>query len=183
MANTVISTGGVIGSPSFAQADKFLLSFGRLPDMTFMCQKANIPDLRLDAAVQATPGSNAPLPGNKFHFSPLYITFLLDEDMLAWTTVYDWMQGIGFPDSSDQYKNMTVQQKLQMNLKGDQPQYSDARLTYFNNQNSPILAIDFTRIFPTALGGIQFDVQQPATTPMTSTAEFHYTNYVIKRYS
>lgn len=181
MANTVISTGNVIGSPSFAQANKFLLSFTRLPTMTFMCQKANIPGIRLDAAVQPTPGANAPVPGNKFHFSPFFVTFLLDEDMVAWTTIFDWLQGIGFPDSSDQYKNLTLQQKLQ--LKGEQPQYSDAILTYFDNQNSPVLSVNFNLMFPTNLGEVQFDVQQPATTVMTATAEFHYTSYKYTRYS
>jgi len=148
--------------------------------MTFMCQKANIPSLRLDPAVQPAPGSNAPVPGNKFHYEPFYVTFLLDESLLAWTTIYDWMQGIGFPDSSDQYKNMTIQQKLK--LRGDQPQYSDAIMTYFDNQNSPVIGIHFSLMFPTSLSAVQFDVQQPATSVMTATAEFHYTNYSYQRY-
>jgi hypothetical protein len=181
MANTVISTGGVIGSPSFAQANKFLLSFTRLPTMTFMCQKVNVPAVNVQPAVQATPGSNSPLTGNKFHYAPLIVTFLLDEDLLAWTTIFDWLSGIGFPEASDQYKNYSMQQRLL--LRSGFPQYSDATLTYFNNQNAPIVSYDFNYAFPTVLGDIQFDVQQPATTVMTVTAEFHYQSYEYKRYT
>jgi hypothetical protein len=181
MANTVISTGGVQGSPSFAQADKFLLSFTRLPMMTFMCQQANIPTVRVDPAVQPTQGANAAIPGNKFHYGPLFVKFLLDEDLLAWTTIFDWLSGIGFPESSSQYKNLNLQQKLQLG-NANKPQYSDAILTYFNNQNAPVLAIEFSLIFPTNLSGVQFDVTQPATQPLTAEAEFHYTNYRYQRY-
>jgi hypothetical protein len=180
MANNVISTGGVIGSPSFAQADKFLLSFSRLPTMTLMCQSVNLPGVRVDPAVQPTQGANAPIPGNKFHFAPMEVSFLVDEDLFSWTCIFDWLQGIGFPDSSDQYKNLNLQSRLLLN--SQQPQYSGATLTYFDNQNNPIIAVEFDLMFPTALSGLQFDVKQPATTPMVATAEFHYTKYVITRF-
>lgn len=180
MANTVISTGGVQGSPNFAQADKFLLSFGRLPTMTFMCQEANIPSVAVDPAIQPTQGTNAPLPGNKFHFSPLVITFLVDEQLWAWTCIFDWLQGIGFPDSSQQYKDLPLQQRLL--LTSAQPQYSSAQLTYFDNLNNPVMAVNFDLMFPTRLSGLNFDVKQPATQPMVASAEFHFTKYTITRY-
>lgn len=179
MANTIISTGGVQGSPNFAQADKFLLTFARLPNMSFMCQGANIPGVRVDPAIQPTQGANAPIPGNKFHFAPLIVTFLLDEQMWAWTSIFDWLQGLGFPDSSDQYKNLPLQQRLILN--SQQPQYSDGTLTYYDNQYNPTLVISFDKMFPTALTGVDFDVKQPATQPMTATAEFHFTKYEYDR--
>src|SRR5438105_4691738 len=180
MANTIISTGGVIGSPSFAQADKFLLSFSRLPTMTLMCQSVNIPGVRVDPAVQPTQGTNAPIPGNKFRFQPMDVTFLLDEDMFSWTCLFDWLQGIGFPDDSQQYANLNLQSRLL--LSAAQPQYSDATLTYFDNQNNPVLAVEFNLMFPTALSEIRFDVKQAATTPLTATAQFHFTKYTYKRF-
>ena len=181
MANTIISTGGVQGSPNFAQADKFLLTFSRLPNMSFMCQKANIPAVRVDPALQPTQGANAPLPGNKFHFAPLIVSFLLDEQMWAWTSIFDWLQGLGFPDSSEQYKNLSLQQRIQLTNKT--PQYSDGSLTYYDNQYNPTLVVRFERMFPTALTGIDFNVQQPATEPLVATAEFHFTSYEYQRFS
>lgn len=180
MANTVFSTGGISGSPSFAQADKFLLTFSRLPTMTFMCQQANIPGVRVNPAEQPTQGATAPIPGSKFQFSPLNVRFLLDEDLYSWTCIFDWLQGIGFPDNSDQYKNLNLQQKLLLNSK--QPQYSDATLTYYNNQNIPIIAVQYNLVFPTRLSEISFDTQQAATTPMVCEAEFMYTKFTYLRY-
>ena len=180
MTNTLLSTGGVQGTTNFAQADKFLLSFSRLPTVTLMCQQANIPGVMVNSATQPTQGVDAPLPGNKFKFEDFQITFLIDENMYAWTTIFDWLQGIGFPDSNIEYQNLTLQQKLQ--LAGTQPQYSDAMLTYYSNVNSPILQVNFSKVFPVSLGGIQYDVKQPATQPMTCTGTFRYTRYQYTRF-
>ena len=179
MANTVTSTGGVVGSPSFAQADKFLLSFARLPNMTFMCQEVNLPGVNLNPAKQPTQSVDAPLPGSKFKFEPMTVTFLIDEDFFSWTSIFDWLQGIGFPDSSQEYANLPLQSKLAMN--SQKPQYSDATLCYFDNQNNPVMSVEFNLMFPTGLSGVQFDVKQPATTPLTATATFQYTRYQYKR--
>src|SRR5579872_3685136 len=88
--------GGVGESTNFAQPNKFLLSFGRLPNMTLMCSEANIPGISLPPVRQPTPSVNAPVPGNKFQFDPLQIKFMLDEKLWAWTSIFDWLEGIGF---------------------------------------------------------------------------------------
>jgi hypothetical protein len=178
--NTTFTVGGANVVSGFAQADKFLLSFTRLPQMTILCQKSNIPEIAVNPAFQPTPGANAPIPGNKFQYGPFIVTFILDEQMWAWSTIYDWLSGIGFPESSSQYKNLPLQQRL---LQTQQPQYSDAILTYYSNINNPVLQYHFTDMFPVGLSSVQFDVSQPATQTMYGTATFRFTDYNYKRYT
>ena len=183
MANTSFTVGGSNTVNGFAQADKFLLSFTRLPQVTILVQQANIPEVAVNPAWQPTQGANAPVPGNKFQYGPFNIKFILDENMWAWTSIYDWLAGIGFPASSDQYKNLPLQQKLiQMAQITKEPQYSDAILTYYSNLNNPILQFHFTEMFPVSLSDIQFDVTQPATQTMYANASFRFTDYNYKRY-
>ena len=165
---------------NLAQASKFLLSFARLPNLTYFCTKVDVPGISVDSASQPTPGVTAPVPGNKFVYDPLNIRFLLDENLYAWTSILDWMKGYGFPENSDQYKNLNLQQRLQLADK-DKMQYSDAILTYFTNKNNPVLQVKFYQIFPVSLTPINFDAAQSALEVLSATAMFKYTNYEIIR--
>lgn len=161
------------------QASKFLLTFDRLPYSSYFCTKVNIPGINVQELNQDTLFQNAPIPGNRVRYEPLEITFLIDEPMWAWTTIQDWLKGISFPESFEQYRNLSLQKKLQIST--DQPQYSDATLTVLSNKNNPILTVQFSLMFPISLGGINFDTGLDATHIITGTASFKYTNYDISR--
>ncbi len=164
---------------NLSQPSKFILSFDRLPYLTFFCTRINIPGINFGTAVQQTPFIDAPVPGDKMVYDPLGITFLVDEQLWSWTTVFDWIRGVSFPENFDQYKNLTLQQKLKM--RGNKPQYSDAMLTILSNKNNPILQIQFSDVFPIALSTIEYDVSLSALNVITSIATFNFTNYDIIR--
>jgi hypothetical protein len=167
---------------SLAQASKFLLSFDRLPQVSWFCTKVNIPGMSVGNATQVTPFVDAPIPGDKIQYEPLNITFLLDEPLLTWTTIQLWMFGYAFPDNFQQYANLSLQQKLQMaNMTNTKPQYSDAILTIFSNKNNPIFQVKFTEVFPVSLSSIDWDTSLSAEFIMTGSASFKFTNYTIDR--
>jgi hypothetical protein len=164
---------------NLAQASKFALAFDRLPFVTYFCTKANIPGINSGNATQQNPFIDRPVPGDKMIYEPLTITFLIDEPLYAWTTIQDWIKGITFPENFDQYKNLTLQQKLQQ--VGSTPQYSDATLTILTNKNNPIVEVRFIDVFPISVSSIEFDTSLPATNILTGTASFMFTNYDINR--
>jgi len=166
---------------NLAQASKFLLSFERLPYLTYFCSKVNIPGINSGTATQQTPFIDRPVPGDKMIYTPLEITFLLDEPLWSWTTIQDWIKGITFPENFAQYKNLSNQQRIQLQVKNSTPQYSDATLTVFSNKNNPILTVNFTDVFPISISSIQFDTAQPATDVMKADATFRFTNFDISR--
>lgn len=180
MAGTNISVNPK--NQNLAQASKFLLSFDRLPDMTFFCKTANIPGISLPSLIQTTPFIDAPIPGDKIVYDKFDIEFLLDEDLFSWTSIHDWLIGLGKPENFDQYKNLSLQQKLQISKIGNKPQYSDAILTAYTNKNNPVLQIKFVDLFPISLSSIQFDTGVSAETILTGRATFSFTNYDILRF-
>jgi len=167
---------------NLAQPSKFLLSFDRLPFMTYFCTKVNIPGVSFGEAIQHTPFIDAPIPGDKMVYDPLEITFLIDEPLYSWTTIMDWIKGMAFPENFDQYKNLNLQQRLQLQNVGGKPQYSDALIGIYSNKNNPVLQIKFTDTFPIALSSIHFDTAQDAKNIITGTASFKFTNYDILRF-
>ena len=87
-----------------------------------------------------------------------------------------WIIGIGFPRERKQYKDMTAY--------SDQTpgsQFSDASMIILSNKNNPILEITYTNVFPTALSGLDYDVQQTTVNELSATATFKFTNLSIKK--
>ena len=174
---------GVSSNPTntnLAQASKFTLAFSRLTYMNYFCTKVNIPGITFGTATQQTPFIDAPVPGDKMIYDDLEITFLVDEPLWAWTTVQDWLRGMAFPDDFNEYKNLSLQQKIQ--LRGTKPQYSDASLIILTNKNNPILEVKFYDLFPVTLNSIHFDTAMSAENILTATAAFRFTNYEINRF-
>lgn len=163
---------------NLAQGSKFQLFFDRLPDMTYWCTEANIPGVGVPPATQVNPNIDAPIPGDKMIYEDFDITFMIDEKLKSWGSVLDWIKGYSFPEHTDQYKNLTLQQRLQLN---DKPQYSDATLVILSNKNNPLLSVRFNNMFPVRLSGINFSTKTSAEMVLTATAAFKFTNYKIER--
>lgn len=173
---------GVSNNPSdqnLLQPSKFTLSFTRLPFIQFFCSSVNLPGLSTNPTKQPTPFIDGPVPGDKLTYDPLTITFLLDEPLWAWSSINDWIKGYAFPENFDQYKQLSLQQRLQTN--NSKPQYSDAILMIMSNKNNPILEVHFKDLFPTSLSGVEFDNKLSAENIMSARASFVFTNYSIKR--
>jgi len=161
------------------QPSTFKISFSRLPYVQWFLQKVNVPGISTSPQIQETPFINAPIPSNKMTYEYLSMTFTVDEGLWAWTSVADWLKGLTIPDSFQEYQNLTLQQRLQM--QSTRPQYSDAILTILSNKNNPILALQFTEVFPVTLSGLQLSTQEDATTIITATAEFGFTSMDVNR--
>lgn len=167
---------------NLAQASKYLLSFSRLPYVTYFCTRCNLPGISSTNAIQATPFIDRPVPPDKMVYDHLEIEFLIDEPLWSWITIQDWIMGLTFPKSFNEYKNLRLQQALQLGVNAPQsltPQYSDATLTILSNKNNPIVTVTFQEVFPIILSGIEFNTAQPATQVLSSKATFAFTNYKI----
>jgi len=162
------------------QGSKFTLNFDRLPYVEFFVQNVNIPGMKVNNLTQPTPFRNAPIPGNKIEYDNLIMEFIIDEQLLSWLSIRNWMSGYSFPESFEQYKNLSMQEKIQ--ISGSKPQYSDASLTIMTNKNNPIITFSFSDVFPVSLGGIELSTKNSALNVKTCMAEFQFTNYDIKKF-
>lgn len=159
------------------QSNGFRFSVTKLPDLTYFCQEANIPQLILPAANFANPLSNVPIPGEKLEFGDLSIVFMIDSEMKNYMGIHDWMIGLGFPKSHDQYQALIRRNTNELNRNELQAGYSDATLAVLNNTNSVIRIIRYVDIFPTALQSVQFESTVTTTVYLMGIATFKYNYY------
>lgn len=170
-------------SVSILQPTKFQLHFSRMPTVTYFCQKVKLPGGRLPPVIQAAPFKSRPAAGHKLEYETLEFSFLLEEDMVSWEEIHEWLKGLGTETGYDDYKNLRRTNRVSraidptiINLA-----YSDAMLTVLSTQNNPKLRFHFFDVFPINLGDIQFDVKLSAEDVIQVDAEFGFHYYHLER--
>ncbi len=166
------------------QGSKFKLNFDRLPDVSFFCTEANIPGITLSENSRTTPFVDYTIAGDKLTYSSLEIVFLINENLSPWREVHDWMRGLGFPTSFDEYKNLPNLQKsiLLSNLQNGvgSPQYSDGVLSVYSNKNNLSFSVSFKELYPVEISSINLATKMTAEDVITGTAKFAFMYYDIK---
>lgn len=170
------------------QSTKFRITFNRLPGMTYFCQSANLPGVSITEIPKSTPFVELFVPGEKLIYDTLNITFLVDEDLRAWTQIHDWMRGITFPLDFEEYLNMQKEnavsafgQRFINNTTFAGGQYTEAIMTIFTNKNNPNFRVKFVDLFPVNLSTIIFNTGDSAENVMTADATFRFTYYNYER--
>jgi hypothetical protein len=159
------------------QSNGFLFGIQKLPEISFFCQEATLPDLQAPPAEMETPLVVVPVPGEKLSFGDLAITFLIDEGMYNYVAVHNWMIGLGFPESHEQYKNFINSRINELSRNELLGGYSDGTLQILNSTNNATRTVRFVDLFPTSLQQITLQSTTQDTTYLAATATFRYTTY------
>lgn len=153
---------------NFLSALGFDFSLQRLPTTSFSVVRATLPGLSANPVMVPTPFTKIPRANDKVEFEPLVITFKIDEDMENWQEIFDWMTGLGFPESFEQ----------RASLKGES---SDASFIIQTNKKNANLNYHFYGLFPIALSGIDFNLQSDDVEYPEATVSFAYMQYKLER--
>lgn len=191
---STIDNNTVRANKSLIQRTKYQLTFNRIPDVSFFCQRVTLPGLQLNSTEQPTPFINRPVAGEKLIHENLDIVWLLEEDMVSWEEIHKWMTGIGLQTGYEDFNKLstisriTTPNAINRNLSGGTQKldvqkmiYSDATLTVLSTQNNPRLRFKFHDCFPIALDNIIFDSEANADEIVTCTSSFRFFYYEIER--
>ena len=94
-------------NPNPLQPNKFLLTFGRVPNMQYFCQNVTVPGLSLSEAVITNPFVDIYSPGEKAIYDLLNVTFIIDEELKGWLEIHDWIRAMTFPVEFKEYRNLS----------------------------------------------------------------------------
>lgn len=156
----------------------FNFSISKLPDVSFFCQRVMIPSVSLASIERPTPFVNTPIPGEIMTFSELSLQFLIDDQMKNYKAIYNWLIGLGFPESHQQYSNLvnsansTAYSELSKN-------YSDATVTVLDGMNNATNSFKFYDLFPISLDPVQFESTAMDVNYVIGSATFKYTYFTI----
>ena len=172
---------------NFLRPNAFKFSVKDLPNTSFTCQSANLPQLALGFASQPTPFVDIPRIGDKLEFGEFTIRFIIAEDMSNYLGLYRWLVAIGFPKDYSQFgqyvKNRPSSFPMIKNSKGEQEllAYSDGTLTILDSTNTPKVNIIYKDIFPVSLEALDFDIASASVEYFTAIASFKYTLFEVEQ--
>ena len=177
----------------YASPTQFRMAINQLPKVEFFITSCNLPGINLGEAVFPTPLKQIPIQGDELTFENLSISFLVDENLQNYKELHDWLIGIGFPQSRQQFKNFRSQTANRPGATrgnsqdiGDvqpatpiSPMFSDGTLTILSNKNNPVVEVRFEELSPVALGALTFDQEATDVQYLKATADFNYKYYEI----
>jgi hypothetical protein len=99
-----------IQNRNFLSPVGFKFTLARFPKISFFSNTAKIPEIILGTATQPSYLKDLDVPGEKLTYGDLIISFLVDENLENYMAVHNWLTGLGFPETTQQFKNLTSNQ-------------------------------------------------------------------------
>lgn len=167
---------------NFLRPNGFRFLIQMLPKVTYFVQTANIPDITLGVATQRTPFYDMPHPGEKLEYGNLSLKFMIQETMGDYYELYNWMIGLGFPNTHQEFIDFVGSQAYRfpiVNKNAEGPQLSDATLLVLGSNNTPIAQFFYYDCFPVSLTSLEFDstVENPEYFQATVDFKFRHFNF------
>ena len=165
-----------IQNRNFLSPVGFRFTLAKTPKVAFFCNSARIPEINLGVANQPTYLKDLDIPGDKLTYGDLTLRFLVDENLENYMAIHNWMTGLGFPESTQDFKDLTTDDDGQRDF---EEQFSDGNLSILNSNFRSVANVKFFNLFPISLTSLDFDATEPDLQYFTAEASFKYTVYNI----
>lgn len=157
--------------------NKFAFRIDGLPGVDYFTKTAIVPAVSLNLVETDNPMNTINWPGTKLNYSrSLVFTFDVDEDLGNYLAILSWMEGLGFPESSEQYIDFIRNRPMKS-------VFSDARLLLYNNSFNLRHEVIYRHIFPIDLSELRLDTTVANPNEIVATVTFSYESFKIQKTS
>jgi len=165
-----------IPNRNFLSPIGFKFHITKTPKVNFFSNSARIPEIVLGTATQPNYLKNIDIPGDKLEFGDFSLRFLVDEELENYMAVHNWLTGLGFPETAQEYKTLTTDND---NRRDPDEAFSDGSLHILNSNYRDVAVVKFSNMFPTSLTSLEFDATEGDINYFTAEVTFKYTIYDI----
>ena len=165
-----------IQNRNFLSGVAFKFNLSKFPKVDFFSNSARIPELNLELARQASYLKNIDIPGERLTYGDFTLRFLVDENMENYAAVHNWLTGLGFPESPQQFIDKTTDSD---GIRDLEEQFCDGSLHILNSNFRDVAVVKFQDLFPTSLTSLTFDATDNDIQYFTASASFRYTIYKL----
>ena len=165
-----------IQNRNFLSPVGFKFTISKEPKASFFCNSARIPDISLGTTLQPSYLKDLDVPGDKLTYGDFSLRFLVDENLENYMSIHNWLTGLGFPESTQQFKDLAVNNLGERDLN---EQFSDGSLHILNSNYRDVAIVKFKDLFPVYLTSLDFQAGETDTNYFTAEATFKYTIYDI----
>lgn len=168
-----------IDNRNFLSPVGFKFSLAKEPKVAFFCNTARIPEITLSLNTQPTYLKDIDVPGDKLTYGDLSLRFMVDENMENYMAIHNWLTGLGFPETTKQYKDLISISNDITSLQDSKEAFSDGSLYILNSNYNTTAIVKFKDLFPVSLSSLEFDATQTDIQYFTADVAFKYTVYNI----
>ena len=168
--------GKQIQNRNFLAPVGFKFTLAKYPKVAFFSNSARIPELTLGTAIQPSYLKDIDIPGEKLTYGDLTIRFLVDENMENYMAVHNWLKGIGFPETPQQFKDQITDNE---GIIDEKLVFSDGSLHILNSNFQDVAIVKFQDLFPVGLTSLEFDATETDINYFTAEVSMRYTVYNI----
>ena len=165
-----------IENRNFLSPIGFKFTLAKEPKVSFFSNSSRIPDINLGTANQPTYLKDLDVPGDKLSYGDFSLRFLVDENMENYMAIHNWLTALGYPETTQQFKDLITDDDGQRDLKY---QFSDGSLHILNSNFRDIAIVKFRDLFPTNLTSLEFEATDTDVNYFTAEVNFKYTVYNI----
>lgn len=144
---------------------EFQVNVKRLPNVEFFVQRAIIPSITSNPVIQQTPFNTLTQSSDHLQYAPLDISFIIDENMLNYIEIFNWITAVTFPQGFDQFKKLK---------NSEQGVSSDITITILNSHKNGNIRVNFFGCIPTSLTELTLDTTQSDLIYPEATVTFSY---------
>ena len=169
--------GKQIQNRNFLSGEAFKFNLPKFPKVDFFSNSARIPELNLELTTQASYLKNIDVPGERLSYGDFTLSFLVDENMENYQSIYDWLTGLGFPETTKEFAEIIKDKDGQRDPK---EAFCDCTLRILNSNYREVGKVKFNDLFPISLTSLDFDATNTDVQYFTAEATFKYTVYKIE---
>jgi len=181
----------LIENRNFLSPVGFQFHVTKIPGVAFFCQSASIPAISMGVANQTTRLNVSYQPGDELYYEPLFIRFLIDENMKNYYQIHDWIRRITTPYSSQEFTYNTLDDKDDRTpfeprdrrgkpVWGNNQWKCDTSLMVLSSNYQPVAEFQFKDCFPISLTTLNFDASVQEVNYFTAEASFRYNYFNYK---
>ena len=165
-----------IENRNFLSPIGFKFTLSKEPKASFFCNSARIPEINLGTAIQPSYLKDLDVPGDKLTYGDFSLRFLVDENMENYMAIHNWLTGLGYPETTQEFKDLTTDDGGVRDLRR---QFSDGSLHILNSNFRDVAIVKFKDLFPIYLTSLEFEASDSDVSYFTAEVTFKYTVYNI----
>jgi hypothetical protein len=168
-----------IQNRNFLSPVGFKFTLAKEPKVNFFCNSARIPEITLSVLQQPTYLKDLDIPGGKLQYGDLNLRFLVDEDIVNYMAIHNWLTRLGFPETTQDYRDLLTNDDDLTQPLDPKRAFSDGSLYILDSNYNTNAIVKFKDLFPISLSSLEFDSTQTDIQYFTAEVSFKYTVYNI----
>ena len=165
-----------IANRNFLAPVGFKFTLAKEPKVDFFSNSCRIPEISLGTAIQPTYLKDIDVPGDKLSYGDFSFRFLVDENLENYMKIHNWLTGLGYPETTQQYKDLTTDGD---GVRDPKEAFSDGNLHILNSNYRDIAIVKFNDLFPVFLTPLEFTATETDINYFTAEVTFKYTVYNV----